>query len=60
MFFPFLEKIPDCPALLGMGDKAHVATDKFSKRDGRIGFVEPINHDSILWINGCFLYKSGL
>ena len=60
MLFPFLEEIPDCPALLGMGDEAHIARDELRMRDGRIGFVETGDHDPVFGLDDCFLYKSGL
>ena len=60
MLFPFLEEISHRPALLGMGDEAHVSSDEFCQGDGRIGFVETVDHDSILGINNCFLDKSSL
>lgn len=60
MLFPFLEEIHDCPALLGMGDEAHVSSDEFSQGDGRIGFVEPIDHNPVFGIDDCFFYKLSL
>ena len=60
MLFPFLEEIPDPPALLGMGDEAHVSSDEFSQGDGRIGFVETVDHNPVFGIDDCFFYKPSL
>ena len=60
VLLPFLEEISHRPALLGMGDEAHVAPDELRKRDGRIGFVETVDHDPVFGINDCFFYKPGL
>lgn len=43
-----------------MGDEAHVSSDEFRKGNGRIGFVESVDHDSVFGIDGRFFYKSGL